>query len=854
MSTPVQRQYWELKNQNPEAILFFRLGDFYELFFDDALIGSKILGITLTARHRGSENEMPMAGFPHHAHTEYLEKLIEAGHCVAIAEQVETEDKKIIRVIDRIITPGTTLETGNLTPEKNNFLAAVWRSKTDFSLAYLDLSTGDFKTASLQTENQFWDEIYKINPREILCSHTDYQDEDFTTKLPASLLVPRQFKSPKQASLQLSKKFSNNHLKVAGIHALENIIICASAVLQYIEDTQKSTGKHINQIQHYSPGDTLNLDLQTLRHLEIVYPLTGNSPDSTLWSVFQKTNTALGARQLRHWLLRPLLDHLKIAERASAVEAMLNQHQNLSQHLKQIPDLERLLARLASQRGNARDLAFFRDALGQFPAITKTCEALDHPLIKSLIPSLAVFDKLTRTLNDQLVENPPLEITQGGMFREGFNPRLDELRALNKDAETWLNKFLERSKSESGISNLRVKYSKNFGYCLEVSKGQADQAPDHWVRRQTLVNAERFTTPELAEYETKVLSAESESFTLEHQLFIDLRNDFLTFLEPLQLAAKSIGQLDALATLAKTAQVNRWVKPVVHPLPRGEGRSEGINIQQGRHPVVEHLSTTPFIANDLKMSGKKSRLHLITGPNMAGKSTFLRQNALIILLGQMGSFVPASKASWSVVDRIFTRVGASDNLAAGQSTFFVEMTETASILHQATEHSFIILDEIGRGTSTFDGLSLAWAISEHLHNHTKAQTLFATHYHELIELAEELPAAHNYHVSVSQNKSGILFLRQIKPGGIADSFGIEVAKLAGVPNSIIEKSREVLSRLESENLLSGKPNLFSQPRIREKVIEVKTESKIEKKLQDINPDELSPKEALEALYELKKLM
>ncbi len=851
MSTPVQRQYWELKNQNPEAILFFRLGDFYELFFDDAVVGSKVLGITLTARHRGTDNEMPMAGFPHHAHKEYLEKLIETGHCVAVAEQVETEDKKIIRVIDRVITPGTTLESGNLTDDANNFLAAILPAndkEPNFSIAYVDLSTGDFRTTQTSDELNFWDELYRIAPREILLPRDHYQDDTWTKKLPPAHLVPRDFPNAKTAQATLTVQFPDNHLAVAGIETFTNILICGSALLDYIQFTQRKATPHLNQIQYYQTGRQLILDSQTLRHLEIFQPLTGRDPKSTLWSVFSKAGTALGARQLRQWLLQPSLQVDTINHRLDAVETSLSENQarqTLHETLKNIPDLERLLARLASQRGNARDLAFFRDALAQFPEVITHCKKINTTFLNKYLPALGQFETLQSELIESLIDTPPLEITAGGMFRDGYHPRLDELRTLSREAESWLENFLNEAKSSSGISNLRIKYSKNFGYCLEVSKAQASAAPDTWTRRQTLVNAERFTTPELAEYEEKVLSAGSEAHALEHELFINLRQKFLTHIESLQQAAKSIGQIDAIITLARTAQVQRWQRPTIYDSP------SAIQISAGRHPVVENLSHTPFIRNHLKMSGVESRLHLITGPNMAGKSTFLRQNALIIILGQMGSFVPAEKAEWGIVDRIFTRVGASDNLAAGQSTFFVEMAETASILHQATNRSFIILDEIGRGTSTFDGISLAWAITEYLHNEVKSQTLFATHYHELIELAEDLEAAANYHVAVSQNETGILFLRKIKPGGIADSFGIEVAKLAGIPKTVVDKSREILTRLESENLLSGKPNLFSQPRVQE--VETPKESAIENALKNIQPDELSPKEALEILYDLKKL-
>jgi len=774
MATPVQRQYWELKNQNPEAVLFFRLGDFYELFFEDAHIGSRMLGLNLTARHKGTENEMPMAGFPHHAHKDYLEKLIENGYKVAIAEQVEDEEGKITRVVARLVTPGSTLETGTLQPDTAQYLLALHydNTKHDFALAYADVSTGEFRTAQFRTEDRFWDELYKLAPKEILLSTESFGDESFTSRLPQALLTPRTPLKVKEAQKNLTNHFPANHLNVAGIEALETVLSCASMVLQYLADTQKTDLTHVNSITHYSADEVMALDAQTFRHLEIFGSLTPGEHNATLWHALKRPLSAAGGRELRQWLCNPLLNADTIKNRLEAVKELkdsANLRQTLEGQLKTIPDLERLLARISSGRGNGRDLAYFRDAFVQFPKIKNTLEQSTSVLLKNAAPSLDAFENIYKRLEEALNENPPL-----------------------------------------GITHLKATYSKNFGFTLEVSKTQITKAPEAWTRRQTLTNAERFTTPELAEYETKALAAESESYALEHQLFLELQNALLEYLQPIQKAARALATVDCVLSLARTALAYRWTEPVIRD------DSGYLNIKDGRHPVVEQLSTKTFVANNLSMK-PESRFHLISGPNMAGKSTYLRQNALIILLAQIGSFVPAKAAELSLYDRIFTRVGASDNLAAGQSTFFVEMAETARILHAATDKSFVVLDEIGRGTSTFDGISLAWAITEDLHERIKANTLFATHYHELIDLADDLNGA------------------------------------AGVPAPVVQNAREVLKRLESESLLSGKPNLFSTAPAPKRKIEEQEESEIEKFVEGITPDDLSPKEALEIVYKLKQI-
>ncbi len=858
MATPVQRQYWELKKQNPDAILWFRLGDFYEMFFADAELSARVLSIQLTARGRGTENEMPMCGFPYHSSDDYLEKLVNAGYKVAIAEQFEDPETGVIsRRVDRVVTPGTTLQDGNLNPEQNNYLVAIdlQRSKSKskkniWAIASSDASTGEFRTVHFSDRIPFLDELYKINPAEILIPSHLFADEEFCAKLPKkSLQTVRSDLSEKKSKDILEKFFPN--LAIFGIEKITVLLNVCATVMEYLEETQNSKVEQISKIIKYSTDEFMNLDAQTFQHLEIFESIQNTDRSATFMSVFKRASTAMGARKLREFIARPLLSAEKITERQDVVGDFLQKletKQDITRLLKNITDLERILTRIAIGRGTGRDAAMIRDSLIVFPEIAAILQSSEVPFLQKKVDDLNQFTELLNLLNSSLIENPPLEITAGGIFQTGYSTELDELREITKNSQAWLDDFVAKKTEETGLKNLRIKYSKNFGFCLEISRIHSDKVPESWTRRQTLTNAERFTTEELVEFEEKFLSAESRSFELEHQMFLKLRGEIIKFGTKIQRAAVVIAEIDTLHTLARTAQSLRWTRPII------KQDDNYFHVKKVRHPVVEQISTETFIDNDLSMNNDDSRIHLITGPNMAGKSTFLRQNALVILLGQIGSFVPASEAKWGVFDRIFTRVGASDNLAGGQSTFFVEMAETASILNSATERSFVILDEIGRGTSTFDGISLAWAITEFLHDKIKAKVLFATHYHELIDLADDLSAAHNFHVSATQNKQGIVFLRKVLPGGIADSFGIEVAKVAGIPSCVISKSREILKQLESENLLSGKPTLFSFVPKNEAYEEgVKAQSELEKFVEEIDPDDLSPREALNLIYKLKKI-
>jgi DNA mismatch repair protein MutS len=874
MATPVQRQYQNLKAENPEALLFFQLGDFYEMFHEDAKVGSRLLGLTLTARHRGTESEMPMCGMPKRSLKGYLEQLVELGHRVAVADQYTLEDGSIGRKITRVVSPGATVEDGTLQPDNNTYIAAIARQESKqavfYAVAIADLSTGEFQTAIFHDEISFLDELWKRNPREILMPSDLFDDAEWCKKLPKSLQTPRKSLNKSQSTSVLQDHFSVKNLDKFGLGQLDILVQVSATILKFLQDTQKTNLGHIRTLKRYSTSEFMTLDAQTMRHLEVFNSIDPTQKQASLLSVFEKPFTPMGGRLVRTWLASPLLDGKKIQARHRCVRNIKNNFErrnNLTEALKEICDLERVLTRIVMKRCNARDLVFLRRSVQMFPGLKLTCEDFALPVLKKFAADFSDFDALYEELEKALIDTPPLEITEGGIFRDGYDQDLDDYRLLKKSADNWLANFLETKKQESGIDKLKVKFSKTFGFCLEAPKMAAKNAPETWSRRQTLVNAERFTTPELAEFESRMLQAESNTFTREHDLFHVLRNKIIQQTARLQKASQAIAELDTLLSFARTAERWNWCEPEFQGVNEKKVETKNIssqekksilNITNGRHPVVEKISTETFIANDLQM-GEGSKFHLITGPNMAGKSTFLRQNAIIILLAQIGSFVPADACVMTVFDRIFTRVGASDNLAGGKSTFMVEMSETARILNAATHQSFVILDEIGRGTSTFDGISLAWSIAEYLHNHTKASTIFATHYHEMIECTEALPNGKNFHVSVTQDQDRIIFLRKILPGGVSDSFGIEVAISAGFPKSVIKRSRSVLQRLEQMADDTPQQALFTFTENENDTTEEITpttqkKSELEKKFDEIDIDNLSPRQALDTLYELKKLL
>ncbi len=847
MPTPVQAQYQTLKQQNAEAILFFQLGDFYELFYEDARIGARVLGITLTARHKGTDNEMPMCGFPLRAHAEYLQALVDGGYRVAIADQVKHKDGTITREITRVVTPGTAVEASESSAGPR-YLASVAQAGEQWAVAWVDPATGEFKTCVVRGQLALLGELLTLRPREVLLPKELYADESLCAGLPPTLVTPIEGIKTEVAHQLLAEHFGVQSLDGFGLEALGLTVRAAAQVTKYLQETQRTSLGHIRTLTPQLPQGALKLDHLTLQHLEVFHPLRHGEKDGTLVSVFAKSGSRMGARQLRQWLARPLVDRGEIAARQEAVRQLVEHPTVLSElreHLRNVKDLQRLTGRVCLGRANPREVLSLGQSVLQVPVMGPLLATLPEWEGELELPSQ--LGQIATEITTNLHEAPPTEITQGGIWQRGYDGALDEALTLSQEAERWLEGYVARCKEATGIATLRVKVSKTFGYCLEVSKGQIDKVPADWSRRQTLVNAERYTTEELSAFEVESVSAHERAVAREHQLYVELRERLAGMVGPLQQMAGALARIDALATLAQTALDADWC------CPRVTDEVGQIEIVAGRHPVVEHLSTERFVANDLRTDHETRRLHLITGPNMAGKSTYLRQNAIIVILAQMGSYVPAKAATIGVCDQIFTRVGASDHLASGQSTFYTEMAETARILRTATERSFVILDEIGRGTSTFDGIALAWAITEYLHDEVKCVTLFATHYHELITLGGDLSGGINCHVAVDQTAGGMVFLRKIKPGGIRDSLGIEVAELAGVPATVVANATTVLRRLESESLLSGGPNLFSSF-VTSQAPAAADPHPAMARLGTVQPDALTPREAHALLYELRELL
>ncbi|MCX6743542.1 MAG: DNA mismatch repair protein MutS [Candidatus Parcubacteria bacterium] len=823
--TPMLKQYREIKSKHQDCILFFRLGDFYEMFGPDALEASKILNITLTARNKGTANETPMCGIPYHAADGYIAKLTRAGKKVAICEQLTDPNLPglVERDVIRIITPGTTLDNNILENKRNNYLVSLFNKDNKWGLAFVDLTTGEFKLSELNKPDDLINELNRILPSEIIITPDLNENLSLKTKLEQisnfNLFYPALFHS---ASETLLEHFKVKSLQSFGIEKYLAGIEAAGNLINYLKDTQKTSLEHINKISLYNLSDYMILDEATIRNLELLYTFQFFEEKGSLISILDQTQTGMGGRLLRNWLLHPLINLDKVQQRLDAVEEFYNNldlRENLKKELKNISDIERLIGRLGCKRANARDLLNLKNSLQQIPLIKKilntahchpessegsiTSDVLDSSrvrndngrpdskLLKNLTKNLDEHQEVVDLIQKSVAEDPPLLITEGEMIADNFNSELDELRKISRSGKDWLKDLQTREIQRSGISSLKVKFNKIFGYYIEVSNSNLGQVPTDYTRKQTLVNAERFVTPELKEYEQKVLGAEEKIIELEQRLFWEIRNEVAKHFEAIQNTAQIIAQLDVLLNFANIALLNNYTKPELND-------GETIEIKNGRHPVIEKLQTESYVPNDGLFNHTDHQLILLTGPNMSGKSSYLRQTALIILLAQCGSYVPAQSAKIGLTDRIFTRVGASDNLIRGQSTFMVEMQEAANILNNATSKSFIVLDELGRGTSTFDGVSIAWAIVEYIYKNIKAKTLFATHYHELIDLVDKLDKAKNYCVTVKETETGVIFLRKIIPGGIDRSYGIEVAKHAGLPKPLTDRAYEILAELESE--------------------------------------------------------
>ncbi len=807
-ATPMMRQYQAIKNQIPrDAILMFRLGDFFEMFFEDAKKASGVLDIALTQR-QGT----PMCGVPYHAADGYIAQLVRAGYKVALCDQVEDpkQAKGIVkRELMRVVTPGTILQADVLQADTNNYLAAVHPLGKNWGLAFLDVSTGEFRLTQFFDPDALRAELNRIGASEWILAHGK-QD-------PVHKLLPDTVKSGSVnpcddwwfdleiAYQALTDHFQTQSLDGFGCRDLDAAVAAAGALLQYVQEHMRSSLEHVSRLQVYQSETYVDLDPATIRNLELLEPLHDGPRQNSLLGVLNQTTTPMGSRLMRSWIRRPLREIAAIQKRQSAVADLVPQPgliEELQESLKQVKDLERTLARLTVGSGNGRDLLTLRLSLEAVPRLQNLLGPLEAPLIQECTGLLDPLQDLVHTLNHALVDEPPLSIRDGGIIRPGYAPQLDELRSASSDGKKWIAELQAKEQRRTGIKSLKIRYNKVFGYYIEITNANLDHVPDDYIRRQTLANAERFITPELQEYQEKILGAEDHAKELEYQIFMELRGTVLAETAGIQQNAGAVATIDCIAAFAKLALYNDYCRPALFEDNR-------LSIKDGRHPVLElNMVGERFVPNDLEMNTEDFRLLVITGPNMAGKSTFIRQAALITIMAQIGSYVPAAAVELGIADRIFTRVGASDDLSRGQSTFMVEMSETANILNNATQNSLVILDEIGRGTSTFDGLSIAWAVAEHLHDQIGARTLFATHYHELTELAMTHHGVQNLNVAVREWNDQIMFLHKILPGAADKSYGIHVARLAGLPEGVLERAREVLANLENnEYSQSGKPKL-----------------------------------------------
>lgn len=897
----MMQQYLKLKEENPGAILFFRLGDFYEMFNQDAIEASKILGITLTARNKKS-TPTPMCGVPHHSAENYITRLTKAGRKVAICEQTSdpTLPGIVTREVVRIITPGTTFSDQILEGKSNRYVLALFPAgklsaadSQHFGFAFADLTTGEFRAAEAKTKEALELELLRLNPVEIVLGQDHYDHPDLRADIATHSDAPiSRVELYEEGSRTLKEHFKLSSLEGFGIANWPFAVQAAAVLLRYLVSTQKDSLQHLDRIRAYHREHWMQLDQATLRNLELFSTIRsqdegGAKSKGTLHSVLDHTQTAFGGRLLKRWLLQPLTRKEEIEARHDAVEAFLKNpdwRSAIKDTLKNISDLERLLSRLSTRQGNARDALGLAKSLEEIPQmqtlltgpeISQQDSQQSSRLIQSLQKDLLPLQELTQKLTQAISQEAPLKLTEGGLIQTGYNAQLDELRALMQDGKSALRAIEEQERESTGINSLKVSYNRVFGYYIEVTKLHSAKVPEHYVRKQTLTNAERYITDELKIHEEKVLGAQEKAKQLEQELFHELRMDILTNISAIKQNAAVLAQVDVLLCFAEVAQQNQYCKPEILAPDSAQKSSDKnvssavsqppsspqtrLHIESGRHPVVEHITLEKrFVPNDAHFTSDESEVKLITGPNMSGKSTYLRQVALITLMAQIGSYVPASSLQMQVFDRIFTRVGASDNLVGGQSTFMVEMQESAYILHHATPKSLVILDEVGRGTSTYDGMSLAWSILEHLHDHIRPTTLFATHYHELIELTEKLPRAENLSVDVQETKTGILFLHKIKKGGIDQSYGIEVAKLAGVPKSVIQRAQQILSKLEKEKLQApskvdtSQMDLFSRTYASTREPGKVTHPALER-LKNLDINELTPLQALNALSELKKI-
>lgn len=866
--SPMMQKYLETKEQYKDCILFYRLGDFYEMFFDDAIIAARELEITLTGKDCGQEERAPMAGVPHHAAEMYISRLIAKGYKVAICEQLEDpkEAKGIVkRGVIRVVTPGTLVDSNMLEERKNNFIMSIYKAGIYFGISVCDISTGEFYAAEIKDNNNFpqlLDEIARYSPSELVVNSmmADCTEEMDKIKERFNNIYVTKFNNkffeanPEIIKLRFNLE-DTNHQKIEDIEQREFATSAINALVEYIEQTQMTSLDHINKITIYQISKYMSLDVNARRNLEITEKMRDKSKKGTLLWVLDKTSTSMGGRNLRRWLSDPLIDTKEINRRLNAVKELKENimlRGDVIENLKKVYDIERLAGKMAYGNANARDMITLKNSLEKLPEVKQILAQCNSEMLKELYENLDELSDIQNLIDVSIVEDPPMTVKDGGIIKLGYDEEIDKLKTATTEGKNWIIALEAEEKEKTGIKNLKVGFNKVFGYFIEVTKSNLDQVPERYIRKQTLTNAERYITEELKNLENQILGAEEKVVNLEYNAFTQIREEIARNVKRLQKTASVISNLDVLASFAEVAEDMNYCMPQVD-------HSGIIDIKNGRHPVIEKmLGAGAFVENDTYLDKDENRLSIITGPNMAGKSTYMRQVALITLMAQVGSFVPAENAHIGVVDKIFTRVGASDDLSMGQSTFMVEMMEVATILKEATNNSLVILDEIGRGTSTYDGLSIAWAVAEYIANKEKcgAKTLFATHYHELTELEEKYEGIKNYSIAVKEKGEDIIFLRKIVRGGTDESYGIHVARLAGVPKPVTEKANEILKSLERKNILTGKKEEKKDKKQVEGQFDMYNYklAEIAHEIDKINLNELTPIDALNTLVKIKEKM
>ena len=865
--SPMMQHYLETKKQYKDCVLFYRLGDFYEMFFEDAEIVSRELELTLTGKDCGQEKRAPMSGIPYHAADSYIAKLIEKGYKVAICEQVEDpkQAKGIVkREVIRVVTPGTVIESNLLEEKKNNYIMAIYKSGLYFGISVCDISTGEFLATQIVEHNNFarlLDEISRYSPAEIIVSDMMFNSKTEIEKIKERFetYISKESEESFDGEYELLSGMYNiiddKNEKIKNLSDKKLAIYAINALLKYLEDTQKTSLDHINTIKIYNTTRYMALDINARRNLEITEKMRDKSKKGTLLWVLDKTSTSMGGRLLRRWLNDPLIDRKEINDRLDAVEELKDSiilRGDVVEALKKVYDIERLAGKISYGNANGRDMISLKNSVKQLPEIKKVLSTTGAGLLKEIYENIDTLDDIYEIIEKSIVDEPPIGVKDGGIIKIGYDPEIDKLKLATTEGKKWILELEAKEREQTGIKGLKVGFNKVFGYFIEVTKSNLSMVPDRYIRKQTLTNCERYITEELKNLENQILGAEERVVTLEYNAFCEIRSSIEKQIQRIQKTATLVSTLDVLVSLATVAEDMNYVKPEVD-------NGGVIDIKEGRHPVIEKMiSNSNFVPNDTYLDEEGNRLAIITGPNMAGKSTYMRQVALITLMAQVGSFVPASYAKIGVVDKIFTRVGASDDLSMGQSTFMVEMMEVATILKEATENSLVILDEIGRGTSTYDGLSIAWAVAEYIADKEKcgAKTLFATHYHELIELADKQEGIKNYSIAVKEKGEDIIFLRKIVEGGTDESYGIHVARLAGVPKIVTKRANEILTSLERKSMLSGK----KQEKENKKVVEGQFDmfnyklGEIAHEIDKINLNELTPIDALNTLLKIKEKM